>query len=249
LVQYAYAPPKDDQQGSHEPATAAPKQAGGRVEDPKEAYTAEQLAEVGAIVLIWNQIDVMVDFLLYVSLRLQPPIMFFDVTRRINGISNKMKLLHLVANKSKILDDEARKCIKLTLDGVIECKRYRDNLVHSVPYDIDKVIVHTLKQKIDMVQTLVTMDALKVLYFRLKLLLNEVREVDLLYQLADEDGAGSVYGRELFDPLERRRTRDVPLQTARVQERQKERQSLPPLPGFPDEDEGLAPNGELDPHS
>ena len=30
---------------------------GRRVEDPKQAYTTEQLAEVGAIVLIWNQID------------------------------------------------------------------------------------------------------------------------------------------------------------------------------------------------
>jgi hypothetical protein len=30
---------------------------GRRPEDPKEAYTQEQLAQVGAIALIWNQIE------------------------------------------------------------------------------------------------------------------------------------------------------------------------------------------------
>jgi hypothetical protein len=41
-----------------QPKTSRP---GRRVEDPKEAYTVAQLAEVGAIALMWNQIDNFLD--------------------------------------------------------------------------------------------------------------------------------------------------------------------------------------------
>jgi hypothetical protein len=213
-----------------QPPDATP---GRRVEDPKEAYSAEQLAEVGAIILIWNQIETLVDWLVHVSLRL-PIMVFWDVVRRISGVRAKVDLLRLSAERSNILDDDARKCMKITLDGVLEYKGYRDNIAHSVPYDIDKGIVHTFKYGTEMTQTLVTMDALNGLYLRLKLLLDELREVDLLYRLSDEQGSFAVYPEEP-DPLERRRTRDVPIQTARLRECQRGRLSLPPLPRFPDE--------------
>jgi hypothetical protein len=216
---------------------------GRRVEDPKEAYTAEQLVEVGAIILIWNQIETFVDFLIYISLR-PPVVMVFDVARRISGIRAKVELLRLYAERSDILNDEARKLIKITLDGVLEYKSYRDNIAHSVPYDIDKGIVHMFKYGAEMVQTLVTIDALCGLYRRLKLLLDELRDVDLLYRLSDERGAFSVYPEEA-DPLERRRTRDVPIQTAQLRARQKRRLSLPPLPRFPDEGISLSEESEV----
>jgi hypothetical protein len=140
----------------------------------------------------------------------------------------------LYAERNDILNDDARKAIKITLDGIIEYKSYRDNIAHSVPYDIDKGIAHGFKYGTDMMQTLVTLDALQGLYFRLKMLLDEMRDVDMLYRLTDEQGAYAVY-RDADDPVGRRRTRDVPLQAARLQECQKPRLSLPPLPGFPDE--------------
>ena len=128
--------------------------------------------------------------------------MIWDVTRRIGGgIATKVDLLRLAAKRSCILDDEARECIKLTLDGVIECKRYRDNIAHSVPYDIDKGICSNVQKGADLDQTLVTMDALTGLYYRLRLLLVEMKEIDLLYRLADEENARAVYRNESFDPL------------------------------------------------
>jgi hypothetical protein len=103
-----------------------------------------------------------------------------------------------------------------------------------VPYDIDKGIAHGFKYGTEMVQTLVTVEALQGLYSRLKMLLGEMRDVDMLYRLTDEQGAYAVY-RDEPDPVGRRRTRDVPLQTARLRDIQKGRLSLPPLPRFPDE--------------
>jgi hypothetical protein len=138
---------------------------GRRVEDPKEAYSTEQLAEVGAIILIWNQIDTLIDWLVHIALRL-PLLLFWDVVRRINGMNAKVQLLRLAAERSEILNDTARKHIKITFDAVVEYKRYRDNIAHSVPYDIDKGIVHTFKNGTEMTQTLVTLQALSGLYTR-----------------------------------------------------------------------------------
>jgi hypothetical protein len=81
----------------------------------------------------------------------------------------------------------------------------------------------------------VTDGALAGLYQRMKLILDELREVNLLYRLADEEGARAVYP-ELRDPAARRRTLDVPIQTKQTQTRQKTRKDLAPLPMFPDED-------------
>ena len=155
----------------------------------------------------------------------------------------KVDLLRRCAERSRILDDDAKKYIKITLDAVNEYKGYWDNLTHSMPFDINRGIVHTFKYGTEMTQTLVTQDALNGVYLRLKLLLDELRELDLLYRLADETGAFAVYPDER-DPIKRRRRRDVPIQTARLRECQKERLSLPQLPQFPDEGVSLREDPE-----
>jgi hypothetical protein len=219
-----------------QPKTSRP---GRRVEDPKEAYTPGQLAEVGAIALIWNQIDNFLDWLLHIALK-TPLMLHWELVRRIRGSYAKVELLRLAADRAKILTDEARECIKYTLDGVVECNRHRDNIIHSVPYDIDKGIARAFRHHNDMVQTLVTEGALTGLYQRMKLILDELREVDLLYRLADEEGAKAVYP-EIRDPIARRHRRDVPIQTVQAQARQQARKDLPPLPRFPDEDHQIEP--------
>jgi hypothetical protein len=213
------------------PATAQP---GRREEDPMKAWSKDQLTYVGAVALLWNQVEVFIDWLLYIGLKPPLPI-FFEVTRRISGLEGRLDILRLIASRSSILDNAARECIKYTLDGVAECRTYRNNIVHSTPFDIDKGI-GTFNSKAKIVQTLVTVDALSGLYRRLQLLMDELREIDLLYRLADEAGARSVYADEPFDPIERRRTHDAPIQTQRAIERQTARKGLLPLPNFPDED-------------
>jgi hypothetical protein len=94
---------------------------GKRVVDPKEAYTAEQLAEVGAIVLMWNQIETHLDWIVYNVLH--PPIeVMWDTVRRISGVRAKLELLRLYAERSDILNDDANQAIKITRDGISEYK-------------------------------------------------------------------------------------------------------------------------------
>jgi hypothetical protein len=215
----------------------------GRYEhDIKKAYTAQQLAEIGAIALVWNQIDEFINFLLYIVLRM-PLGLWMPTTKRINGMDGKIEILRKRATQSKILNDDARAVIKLSLDAVMEYKGYRDAIVHSVPFDVDKGIAQRIGSRADVSQILLTIDALTAFYERLTLLLKELQEIDLLFRLADEVGAKAVYRRENVDPLERRRTRDVPIQTVRAREHQKMRLSLPPLPEFPDEDQAPSEMG------
>jgi hypothetical protein len=54
---------------------------GRRVEDPKEAYSSEQLTEVGAIILIWNQIETFVDWLIYITIHPPAEFMVWELPR------------------------------------------------------------------------------------------------------------------------------------------------------------------------
>ena len=57
----------------------------GRIEhDIKKALTTEQLAEIGAISLKFNQIESLIEFILLVILDI-PPLLSWDVIRRINA--------------------------------------------------------------------------------------------------------------------------------------------------------------------
>jgi len=76
---------------------------GRRPHDPKDAYTAEQLIEIGAIALIWNSIDDFVDFLLHICLG-SPIALLWAVGRSIGSLDAKLELLELGAARSHVLE-------------------------------------------------------------------------------------------------------------------------------------------------
>jgi hypothetical protein len=205
---------------------------GRRTTDPKTAYTKEQLAEIGAIALVWNHVNDFVDWLLHICLG-SPMSILWALGRSIGSVERKLDLLTLVASRSHILNDEARECIRISFSAILEYQKYRDHIVHSTPYNVDLGIAHSMDRRANPRQSLVTMEALSALYERMKILLDELPEIDLLFRLSSEDGARQVYW-NTEDPVARRRN-DVPWQVARCRERQKIRLDLPPLPHFPEE--------------
>jgi hypothetical protein len=115
-------------------------------DDIKKAYSAEQLREIGAIALTWNQVDALIDFLLLVTLKLAPHV-WLHVAKRINGMDGKLEILRLHANHSEILTDDAKACIGLSLDAVGEYKGYRDAIVHSHTFDPEKGIAQEVGRR------------------------------------------------------------------------------------------------------
>jgi hypothetical protein len=215
-----------------QPAGARP----GRIEhNIKKALTTEQLAEIGAISLKFNQIESLIEFILLVILDIQPAL-WLDVVRRINGMDNKIAILRRYYESNKILTDKAKACLKIALDAVMEYKKYRDLIIHCVPYDVDKGIGQHITTKAEAVQILLTKEALSALYERLCIFNEELVYADLLFRLGSEEGAKAIYPHS-HDPSQLRRGRDVPAVLALVLPHQKRRLSLPPLPEFPSEDQ------------
>jgi hypothetical protein len=104
---------------------------GRRSTDPKTDYTKEQLAEIGAIAIVWNHIDDFVDWLVHICLG-APIALTWALGRSIGSIESKLDLLTLAASQSRILNDEARACIRESFSAIKEYKTYRDRIVHSV---------------------------------------------------------------------------------------------------------------------
>ena len=208
----------------------------GRVEhDIKRALTTEQLAEIGAISLKFNQVESIIEFILLVVLDV-PPLLWWDVVRRINGMDAKLSILRRYYESNKIFTAEAKECLKIALDGVADYKKYRDLIIHCVPYDVDKGIGQHMTTKAEAVQILLTKEALSALYDRLCILNEELVFADLLFRLGSATGAKAIYP-DVADLLRLRRERDVPAVLDLVLPHQKRRLSLPPLPEFPSDQE------------
>src|SRR5262249_13406643 len=71
---------------------------GRRFGTPKELFSNAQLAEIGAIVLIWNQIDTMLDWLTHIALK-TPLMLFWHVARRLRGVDAKVEILRLASSR------------------------------------------------------------------------------------------------------------------------------------------------------
>jgi hypothetical protein len=207
---------------------------GRRSADPKEAYTTEQLAEIGAITLIWNHIDDFVDWLLHIALG-TPISVLWEVGRAIGDTEAKLDLLKTLASRSRFLNDGARACIDVSFSAIREYKGYRNTIVHSVPFDADRGIALSMDRRANSKQTLVSQEALLSLYTRMKILFEELREIDLLFRLSNEQHDAIIFRDAQGNPIANDREGSALIQTARCQEKQKIRLALPPLPFFPED--------------
>src|ERR1700761_4242869 len=73
--------------------------------DPKKAYTPEQLAEIGAITLKWNQVEAHLDFLGSFILFTKSPFWLRLSVDRMLSSPKKFHLLKELLEKSELLDD------------------------------------------------------------------------------------------------------------------------------------------------
>ena len=211
-----------------------------RVEfDPKKAYQKKQLAEIGTVSIIWNQMEATIDFLGSHILFFTSP--FYVKLGLVNALNltSKIELLRVCAKHPKILDDKAKSCIESALLAVIEYRTYRNAVIHHQIYDHKKGIGLYINERGKPSQILVSFEALSALSKRLIILKQELIEIDLLFRL-ELSPPGSIQisdpktGKPVADLQRALREQAVPEQTRRVLRYQKERLSLPQLPLFPD---------------
>ena len=141
--------------------------------DPKKAYTTEQLAEIGAITLKWNQIEAHIDFVGSFILFTKSPFWLRLSTDKILSTKAKLNLLKECMKNATLLDDRSKQCIADCFSRVEQCRAYRNAIIHHHIYDHEKGIGWISISSRSPYQILVSLDALKLLYGILCTLLDE----------------------------------------------------------------------------
>jgi hypothetical protein len=208
--------------------------------DPKKAYTTEQLAELGAITLKWNQIEAHIDFVGSFILFTKVPFWLQVSTDKAISTKGKLGLLRECMKNATLLDDRSKQCIADCFSQVEQVRSYRNAIIHHHIYDHEKGIGSYVDDSHSAYQILVSLDALKLLYGMLCTLLDELREIDLLFRIETDaqrpgrfDRATSQF--HYLDDDELRRN-IIPQHTKRILALQKSRRELQKLPKFPDAD-------------
>lgn len=208
--------------------------------DPKKAYTPEQLAEIGAITLKWNQIEAHIDFIGSFILFSKTPFWLQIATDKAIGMKGKLSLLKECLKHATLLDEKATNCILSCFAEVEQCRAYRNAVIHHHIYDHAKGIGTYIDESKSNYQILVSLDALATLYDLMCSLLFELREIDVLFRIeTDSQRPGRVdetTGR--FQPFDENylRTTILPENVKRILKLQSERKKLQELPQFPDAD-------------
>lgn len=208
--------------------------------DPKRAYTPEQLAEIGAITIKWNQIEASIDFIGSHILYPKSPFWLQIATHKALSTKAKFGLLKEGVKYAEFFDDKAKHCIADCFAQIEQCRAYRNAIVHHHIYDHEKGIGAYIHDSKSPYQILVTMEALKALYGIMCSLLEELREVDLMFRIETDaqtpgrrDEATREFRKFDNDVLKKQ---IIPDHTKRILVLQKSRKELQKLPKFPDAD-------------
>lgn len=208
--------------------------------DPKKAYTTEQLAEIGAITLKWNQIEAHIEFIATFIVFTKSPFWLRIYTTKILSDKAKLNLLKECVSHATLLDEESKKCISDCFAQIDQCRAYRNAIIHHHIYDHEKGIGTYVDESHSSYQILVSIDALTTLYQILCSLLEELREIDMLFRIEmDAQRPGRVNEStgefHVFDDDQLKKD-IIPGFTKSILALQKNRREMQKLPKFPDAD-------------
>jgi hypothetical protein len=218
--------------------------------DPKKAYTTEQLAEIGAITLKWNQIEAQIDFIGSHILFPKSPFWLQVAINKALSTTAKLNLLKDCVKHADFFDDKSTQCIADCFSQIEQCRAYRNAIIHHHIYDHEKGIGSYIDESNSPYQILVSIEALKILYRILCSLSDELPEIDLLFRIeTDAQRPGKLdqtTGEFQCFSDDHLKNVIIPELTKRISALQNSRRQLQKLPRFPDADLVRALNDKQD---
>lgn len=197
-----------------------------RGRDVRENFSPAQLEAIGAVTIAFNEAEIILDIVLGHSLDINAE-MWFEISTRINGIDGKVAIIRKSSEIwGDVLNEEIFDLIENTLSSFLECKTYRDAVIHARAFDTLGGIGELMRRHGKKEQVLLTAEALNGLYDRLIILRQELICIAMLFSNARF--APYLAGLDRQQPAPK-----VQEYAARLQEYQNDRRSLPPLPAFP----------------
>jgi hypothetical protein len=195
------------------------------------------LAGIGAVAMAFNECESVIDALLIVGLGIPPEL--FEVLTQMGGLDVKVDIVKKAAVRELRFDVASFGAVMSALDELLEYKRHRDAIVHARLTDRKSGIGHVFKRGGKAYEVLLTAQALNALYQRLWSLKKDLDTISVTFDMRGYylalDRAKEMIKKREGTPDGRHLVQDVAKTLALVQENQKKRQSLPPLPDFPDD--------------
>ena len=152
----------------------------------------------------------------------------------------KLNLLKECVRHAEFFDDKSKHCIADCFSQIEQCRAYRNAIIHHHIYDHEKGIGSYIEESNSAYQILVSIEALKILYGILCSLLDELREIDLMFRIeTDAQRPGKLdqnTGKFQHFSDDHLKSAIIPQHTKRILAFQKSRKELRKLPKFPDAD-------------
>lgn len=195
--------------------------------DIKQDFSQSHFAEIGAMAFAYNELEGNIDLLFAIACNLSPA-MSLEVTSRINGMDGKVAVIRFASAIYEMSPEDAN-LLKDALDSFSQFKIYRDAIIHSqirhAPLGIG--IAHERKGKTS--EVLISEAAVKILYDHMIALSKEIEVAHVLLLLY----------RVVQEKKEEKSSRAAIIREFHLQflDHHKKRQSLPPIPRFPEESE------------
>ena len=194
---------------------------GSKTEDIKRDLSAAQLQGIGAIAMAWNEVEFMLDCVLYSGLKLSGS-SWLDVLTRLSSDA-KVELIASV-EETLSLPTELHLPIRKSVKSIKELKELRNSVVHARIFDAPSGIGETIRRGGKIWQVLLVDTALECLYKRLIVLNGELRSILAICDLI-RTGAMAVE-RGLITPEQLANGPEVPMWVKRLNDQQEEQLAL-----------------------
>lgn len=206
---------------------------GIRSSDPYDNLSKEQLELIGAIAMVYNDVEATLEQMCALGLRL--PIDPKEVVTRIGGIDG----IAAIVKKAAIhwgMTKEEKSALSDTLGkaGFETLKGWRDSVIHARMFDVSTSVAKHHQRKAKVFDILMSKDALEGLYKRLQFLARELGWLDkVLARRVGIKNATTDQERELHEA-------SIPTEWSRYLQNRNLRLGLPPMPEFPADTPDLA---------
>ena len=200
--------------------------------DIRKDTKPSHLASIGAVTIAWNEIEALVDAVLGGAID-APGMLRLEITSRINGFDGKTAIIKVAAKSHIGFPESICKMIEETCGVCERHKKFRDGIIHAHILDPDDPVAETSQRRGITDEVLITEPALNALYDRLIAIRSELSEIlSLIYVMKQRR---NLQWRGIRGKPKLQIEQAILNGEARLRDRQKERQSLPPLPEFPKE--------------
>lgn len=217
---------------------------GIRSSNPFDNLSVDQLAYIGAVAMLYNDLEQIIDEMCAKCLTdtIHPQ----EVLSRINGVEGKIEIVKH-ASKQWAFDPNEIATLGETLgeSGFLELKRLRDAVVHARVFDMTTSVARTRARKGKVGDVLLAHDALMGLFLRMQEMRVELSSIeDVLARKR------RIKCENLDDRQKERLEEENRASWAQALEHRSQRLSLPSMPDWPADVLNLGPlRMRLDPNS